>query len=171
MKAFGIGLSKTGTNSLNKALSNLGFRARHYPPPSGVLGEAERWDALTDTPVVPYYKELERRYPAARFVLTVREMESWLASCKRHWGRYPATRQRGVAIRNRINIFGIANFDEEIFRRVYQVHYDDVMWYFENKQEKLLVMNIVDGDGYDKLCPFLDKPVLDKPFPHRNKAS
>jgi hypothetical protein len=27
-------------------------------------------------------------------------------------------------------------------------------------------MNIIDGDGYDKLCPFLNLPLVDRPFPH-----
>ncbi len=31
-------------------------------------------------------------------------------------------------------------------------------------------MNIMKGDGYDKLCPFLDCDIEHDKFPHANKA-
>ena len=34
--------------------------------------------------------------------------------------------------------------------------------------DRLLVMDIIAGDGWDKLCPFLGKPVPEAAFPHRN---
>jgi len=32
-------------------------------------------------------------------------------------------------------------------------------------------MDIVAGDGYEKLCPFLDKAPPDKPFPRLNTGA
>jgi len=40
--------------------------------------------------------------------------------------------------------------------------------HFKERTDKLLVMNIIDGDGWDKLCNFLNKPIPNKPFPHKN---
>ena len=34
-----------------------------------------------------------------------------------------------------------------------------------------LEMNITQGDGWDKLCPYLDKDIPDTIFPHSNKGS
>ncbi|MBL0299362.1 MAG: hypothetical protein IPQ21_19985 [Betaproteobacteria bacterium] len=45
----------------------------------------EQNEALTDTPIPSFYRELDRRYPGAKFILTVRDMESWLLSCKRQF--------------------------------------------------------------------------------------
>jgi hypothetical protein len=42
-----------------------------------------------------------------------------------------------------------------------------------NPPTDLLVLNVCDErpdgkkDGYDRLCPFVGKPVLEKPFPHK----
>jgi hypothetical protein len=33
---------------------------------------------------------------------------------------------------------------------------------------RLLVMNIIEGDGWDKLCPFLGTKIPSLPFPHEN---
>jgi len=49
---------------------------------------------------------------------------------------------------------------------VYDLHIKNVLEYFKDRPEDLLVMNILDGDGWGKLCPFLDKPLPDTPFPH-----
>ena len=32
-------------------------------------------------------------------------------------------------------------------------------------------MNITQGDGWDKLCPYLNKDIPDTAFPHSNKGS
>ena len=36
--------------------------------------------------------------------------------------------------------------------------------------DRLLVMDIPAGDGWEKLCPFLGVPIPDAPFPHAYKT-
>ena len=36
--------------------------------------------------------------------------------------------------------------------------------------ERLLVMDITAGDGWDKLCAFLDLAARDEPFPHEHRG-
>jgi len=86
-KIFVLGLTHTGKNSLDAALGGLGYTHRHYPHPNHVLEEAEQYDVLSDTPVIPYMEKLDQKYPDAKFILTVREIESWLKSCEVHWKR------------------------------------------------------------------------------------
>jgi hypothetical protein len=44
--------------------------------------------------------------------------------------------------------------------------------FFKDKSsEKLLVLDIPGGDGWSKLCSFLNAAVPKKPFPHENSAS
>jgi Sulfotransferase domain len=40
--------------------------------------------------------------------------------------------------------------------------------YFENRPGKLLVIDICNGDGYEKLCPFLGLPTINEAFPKEN---
>ena len=67
---------------------------------------------------------------------------------------------------------GIAESEKPLRERLverYVKHHDGVMRYFEGRND-LLVMNIVEGDGWNKLCGFLGRPLPDVPFPHKNRA-
>ena len=70
-KIFGIGLSKTGTTSLARALEILGYKTRDYLGVTSYshgdlssidLEVIDSNDAFTDTPVPSFYRELDR-YP------------------------------------------------------------------------------------------------------------
>jgi len=166
-KVFGIGLSRTGTTSLTVALLNLGYDAKHYPKALKIMKEAEGHDALTDIPVILAYKELAERYPASKFILTIRDVGSWLDSCQRHWGSKKRRKENKMAMLIRRGVFGRGDYDTITFKKVYKRHLEDVLGYFKGQQERLLVMDICGGDGYEKLCPFLGKDIPGEPFPHR----
>lgn len=167
-KIFVVGLTHTGKNSLDAALTGLGYTCKHYPHPNYVMQEAERYDVLSDTPVIPYMERLDLYYPDARFILTVREIESWLVSCEAHWKR--RWKLKKIKRINRKRIYGIVTYDAEQFRQVYIKHERKVRDYFEGRAGKLLVLDICGGEGYEKLCPFLRLDVIDKPFPHVNRS-
>src|SRR5205085_2716068 len=92
-KIFGIGLSRTGTTSLTQALELLGYRTVHGPADhvtqlefyeffatgsQGVhLSVLKEHDALTDAPVCCLYRALDKAYPGSKFILTIREKQSW----------------------------------------------------------------------------------------------
>jgi len=88
-KIFVLGLTHTGKNSLDAALEKLGYTYKHYPYPDKVLELAKQFDVLSDTPVIPFMEKLDALYPDARFIITVRDMKSWLESCQSHWKRRP----------------------------------------------------------------------------------
>ena len=169
-KVFGIGLSRTGTVSLTAALKGLGYKAKHYPHLLKVIETAEAYDAVTDSPVVPYMETLARLYPRARFVLTVRDEEGWLVSCKAHYALKPIERIMAWKLWNRRATFGIETYDPEVFRRVYREHVARARAFFANERARLLELNICGGEGYERLCPFLGVPVLDEAFPHKNRG-
>jgi len=166
-KIFVVGLTHTGKNSLDVALTRLGYSCKHYPHPNQVMQEAARYDVLSDTPVISYMVRLDRHYPDARFILTVREIESWLKSCEVHWKR--RRKLKKIQKVNRKRVYGATAFDAERFRKVYIAHEAWVRKHFAGRPDKLLVLNVCGGEGYEKLCPFLGVPVIDKPFPHVNR--
>lgn len=192
-KVFGLGLSRTGTRSLTAALHVLGFDTVHYPTDRGTLdalvrGDArfpalEHYDGMTDITVAPYFEDLDRLHPGSKFVLTVRDEESWLRSCKNHWtGRsaYEEGPREGLAAEEhrvhmeirrflRAAVYASYEFDEARFARAYRRHVDAVMRYFEQRPGDLLVLDIAGGDGYEKLAPFLGVELPEQPFPHKGK--
>ena len=71
----------------------------------------------------------------------------------------------------RAAVYGTYAFDRRRMAHVYDRHYRAVTEYFEDRPESLLVMDITRGEGWEKLCPFLGKAVLDAPFPNIKKKS
>lgn len=182
-KTFGIGLSRTGTKSLAAALNVLGVRTKWYPQDPQTYQELisgrfrltilEHYDAVTDIPVAPYYPQLDAAYPGSKFVLTVRDKESWLRSCRNKWGsrRVPladAPFPDRFACFIDTTVYGCYAFHADRFSWVYDRHVEHVQRYFRDRPEDLLVMDITAGDGWDLLCPFLNLPIPDQSFPKVN---
>jgi hypothetical protein len=65
---------------------------------------------------------------------------------------------------------GCPQGNEKIYLRRFEAHNEDVLDYFKHRPNDLLVMTLADGDGWEKLCPFLDKEAPSLPFPHANSA-
>jgi hypothetical protein len=166
-KIFGLGLSKTGTTSLHHAFRQLGLQSIHFPKMpeifAGQFGWMDKYDAASDTPIVPFYPQLDAAYPGAKFILTVRNVEDWLKSVENWWAG--AENPNEYALRVRILVFGVHTFHAGRMRYVYEKHLADVQEYFKDRPDDLLTMNICEGDGWEKLCPFLNKAVPDRPFP------
>lgn len=63
--------------------------------------------------------------------------------------------------------YGAFSFaDESFFPKFYDQHIEKVKDYFKNRHQDLLVIDICEGEGWEKLCPFVGKPIPDVPFPH-----
>lgn len=178
-KVFGIGLSRTGTKSLTAALEALGIPCQHFPSieaniRSGDyrLPQLETYRALTDTPIVRIYKELDRAYPGSLFILTTRSVESWLQSCEGYFRAKDAA-ERGTPLDHlnrfhRLYTYGCEGYVEERFRQVFTDHEADVLRYFSGRESDLLVLDLEAGDGWRELCGFLSLPMPEVPFPRLN---
>ena len=176
-KIFGIGLSKTGTTSLANALQILGYKTKDNmgivkyaagDVSSVDLDLVDAFEALTDTPIPSFYRELDVRYPGSKFILTVRDSEGWLKSCKKQFTPRFAGIQTDAHKRLFIDLYGTDAFDEQGFARGYERFVSGVREYFKNRQGDLLIIDIAAGEGWGKLCPFLERPVPDIPFPKAN---
>ncbi len=176
-KIFGIGLSKTGTTSLANALQILGYKTKDN---MGVVKYAkgdiasvdldcvETHDALTDTPIPSFYRELDTRYPGSKFILTARESEGWLMSCKKQFTDRFAKVQTDAHTRLFMDLYGTDVFDDQRFASGYSRFVDGVREYFKDRPQDLLTINVAGGEGWDQLCPFLSRAVPDVPFPKAN---
>jgi len=175
-KIFGIGPGRTATLSLVKAMQILGYRAKHG------LAEGTQdlvnYDYFADSPNELRYRKFFNFYENAKFILTLRDMDSWIESYKRRIKTDGEENFKNVQIdpcfygpSERWRYWTWLRFNEEIFREAFPIYVVSTLKYFEDKPGKLLVMNICRGDGWEILCKFLDKPVPDVPFPwsHRTK--
>jgi hypothetical protein len=171
---YGIGLGKTASVSLSGALKILKYSTIHFPRNMMHFNSKKEiciklvgnYESYIDLPIGHFYKELDQN---AKFILTVRDMDSWLKSCKKFF--YPGRFDREDPILSRLQevVYGSDVFNEDKYRAAYTKHLNDVMDYFKDK-DNLLVMDICAGDGWEKLCPFLNQPIPTNKFPHFNKA-
>jgi sulfotransferase family protein len=167
MKVFGIGLGRTGTVSLTKALEALGFTSIHLPLS---YGDVVKHDSATDTPVATGYKYLDYMFPDSRYILTVRPIDDWLASID---ALFAEQAKLGAGMHERFHrlnfgLYRTSVFDEKLLREAYQRHQDDVTGYFRGRS-CLLTLDVTAGDAYPPLCEFLGVPVPETPFPHLNR--
>ena len=56
-------------------------------------------------------------------------------------------------------IYGVGSpkGNEDIYLKKYTSHNAEVLEYFKNRTNDFLVMDLSNGDGWEKLCPFLVK--------------
>ncbi len=157
---FCIGFGKTGTSSLDKALSILGYRNIHWlrahlKPKKGWIEYIRKspFDAFSDAPIFSkgFFRELDKEFPGSKFILTIRKPEALIKS----WMNYFVNAPWSIDTEE----------DKKKLIRRYKTHSNEVIEYFKDKPSQLLIMDIIGGDGWEKLCNFLEKPVPDVPFP------
>ncbi|MGF1458208.1 MAG: sulfotransferase family protein [Leptolyngbyaceae cyanobacterium] len=186
-KVFGIGLSRTGTKSLTAALNMLGLNIIHYPTDAATVQNVRslnanfhllyQYDGITDLTVVPFYPQLDQLFPQSKFILTIRHPEDWLRSLEQHWeyaehqyqtADHPANWSLTLEATRllKIAVFGRYDFHPDHMLAIYRQHCSDVLRYFQAHPQKLLIINICAGEGWDKLCPFLECETLSQPFPY-----
>jgi hypothetical protein len=175
IKVFGLGLSKTATNSLTVMLKKLKFKVSHF---TFDPYDYDRFDAVTDIPAACEYRALDVRFPQAKFILTTRPMETWLESCERHFVFKPSLSKEGY--RWRLRIYGAETFDREKFIRIYQDHQRTVTDYFKTfypEGGKLLEIDLTDkerspDDIWEELAGFLGRrrPARGTPVPWVGKG-
>lgn len=176
-KVFGIGFHKTATTSLASALQQLGYTVTG---PNGINNPdiasqaenivyelAEKFDAFQDNPWPLYYRELDKKYPDSKFILTLRPTQKWINSLCRHFSTRTTPMREWIYGEDH----GCPVGNEQIYTDRYDQHNNEVLEYFKNRPDDLLLFNITEGDGWDKLCPFLGEPMQPSPFPSDNLAA
>ncbi|MFZ2031281.1 MAG: sulfotransferase family protein [Vitreimonas sp.] len=146
-------------------------------------------DAVCDLPAAIFYQELLAAYPESKVVLTVRDANDWYPSIRDHFRRHPVTNEMRLKFRLarkfgvdrgdfreadidrfrrhlRHYVYGSTVPRELLFKKRYNNHNALVMT--TTPKERLLVMDITAGDGWEKLCPFIGMDIPDKPFPHED---
>lgn len=176
-RIFGIGLNKTGTSSLDAALRILGYESLHWggPPVRRLVEEAleagepllsrldPRYDAFSD--IEPLYRNfalLDEQYPGSKFILTVRPLEAWIESRKRHVENNVRRKELGLYTGTFLVV------DEEAWRADWEQHLAAVRSYFAGRDD-FVEIDITAREGWGPLCKLLDVPEPSVPFPWENR--
>ena len=179
---FCVGMNKTGLTSMVAAFEELGIgpvaRSTSSATMMGLFNQiimdddylpslrvAKQFTAFADRPWNAWgmYRLLDRAFPGSKFILTVRDPESWWQSVK-HWVTVEKPYMQQCY---RVHLRA-PRFSKSALIRGYRLYNARVASHF-NGADDFLRMNIIDGDGWDKLCPFLDRPRPSTPFPHLNR--
>jgi len=180
-KIFGIGVGRTATKSLAEALVELGYDCLHWAPDEATAKEVisgakvsrmtEQKEAVVDT-ILPliHYKEYAERFPDAKFILTTRDEKSWLKSFRRHMlgmraedpTNFSAHLYGSLILRN----WSTGKLGDKQMLKEFRKYNREVRKFFKRYPNRFLEMDIINGDGWDKLCPFLNKKIPKTPFPN-----
>jgi len=192
---IGAGWGRTGTTSLKNALEILGFGPCHHMHEvlanreqlpffqAAVDGDAVDWEELfsayrsaVDWPVSAFWRELSEHYPDAKFILSVRDEESWWSSFCRTIqvqllapkdastdpSMFELSRMVDTLVIERV--FGCAPDDKPAVLAAYRSHIAEVQATLP--PERLLTFQL--GDGWEPLCHFLECPVPQESYPLLN---
>jgi len=176
-KIIGVGFQKTGTSSLRDALKILGFKVGDnnyqmlWPILHGnfkrVFKKLNQYHAVEDNPWPLIYKEIDQNIPNCKFILTIRESESWYKSVNRHIGNLRSPMHEWIYGFGK----GLPTEDKQNTLNVYNNHNQNVIAYFKNRPNDLLIIDFTKNADWKELCKFLDVPIPDVPFPHANNKN
>lgn len=181
-KVFGIGIMKTGTTTLGKCLQILGYKHHGFDYKATVsylknemiyvdklLAEK---DGFEDLPWLLMYEYLDKKFPGSKFILTVRkDPEIWYNS---HWmyftmlGRHSELARLYFGEEEGKFLEGKSGKEKTI--QYYLKHNTDVRNYFKNQPNQFIELCWENGDGWEKLCKFLNVSQPEQPFPFANKT-
>ncbi len=183
LKILGAGLPRTGTKSLCSALGILGYNAVHhqrgevplFPDRAITRGWISQHfdgiDAATDCPAAMYWREI-CLWRECKVILTVRDIDGWWESIKRHANTIRVGADMAhIQYTDTLHslLFGCAQPHEYWWKRRYVDHNEAIRDCCSNN---LLMMDIVAGDKWETLCPFLgvDEPNIEWPWENRTHA-
>jgi len=192
MHVIGAGVGRTGTYSLKLAINQLGFGPCHHmeaviqdmpaqvPLWSDAVDDRPDWNAIyrgfesaVDWPTACFFRELAKAYPAAKFVLTLRDPDKWADSFAATIYKLLAERDQGppdkkawldMAARVIARTGFPPGLGQEALRQAFVAHNEAVKATIP--ADRLLVYEVKDGWG--PLCEFLDVALPGEPFPKTN---
>lgn len=148
-KIIGIGMPRTGNQTLQEALEALGYSTHLGCRDLEKIAEPDATIEVT-LPIA----DIDARYPDSKYIFTIRDRESWLASCRRMLKE------------------NVPQHDWPDFWRLdpskWAEAYDDRIFEASTTVgNKCLFYSVL--DGWKPLTDFLGIRKPDKPFPHMDR--
>jgi hypothetical protein len=192
MKVFCVGTWKTGTTSMGHALHTImGGKHQKWDHKNRLLyfnnkfedifRISKRHRTFDDTPwnCIDVWPKLKEMYPNSKYILTLREEESWFNSMVKWYRGDLNTFNHSHIVKGiydrQLKPFG---FDIEDMAVLENSKEHWIEWYRKRNKhlidafrgtDRLLTYNITTEKGWETLCNFLEKDIPTEEFPHLNK--
>lgn len=199
-KIFVIGFNKTGTTTIEKALSEFDIIMGHQRSAEELMDDimknnfvtlieyCKTAEAFQDVPfsLSNIYKILDQEFPNSKFILTIRDNdEQWFNSLtnfhSKLWGggKIPTAENlanvnyvyKGYALKNMLYHFGDKLYDKENYTTIYNNHNNEVIEYFKDRPNDFISINVTSNSDYTKLCNFIGVKSLRDSFSWENKTN
>ncbi|MBN85920.1 MAG: hypothetical protein CL885_00170 [Dehalococcoidia bacterium] len=168
-KVFFTGFHKCATTSVLQFLSDQGYKSCDHGALSPneepgfcrdlllhkydkILETADKFEAFSDSPWFLLYELMDKEFDA-KFIHSIRDPETWYKSCLNYFGG-----KGGSPIENYIygRNFGDPAGNKHRWIERYLEHQYEVMKYFKNKDNFLLLDVFNEENPEEKLCNFLE---------------
>ena len=191
LRVVGVGLGRTGTNSLKLALERLlGGKCHHMLEVIGNPEQERLWTAAAqgdpdwaavfegfvatvDWPSCGFWRELTAEYPDALVLLSRRRSadEWWTSARNTIFMSFngdiqmpPEMAEWMDTVRGIVDRNGVDPTDEATAKAAYEAHLEVVRATVPAGR----LLEWTAGDGWDPICKALGLAVPDEPFPHVN---
>lgn len=163
----------------------------HYGNWSSLIAYCKSAQVFQDMPftMFPVIPHIDKAYPGSKFILSIRDdTEQWYRSITRFHGklfgkdgRVPTADdlrnatyiRKGFMYKAVIIDFGTSEqdpYNREILCARYEQHNSQVMEYFKDRPDDLLVINLSDEEAYRKFVNFIGVDSPYDSFPWENKT-
>lgn len=193
-KVFCIGRNKTGTTTMKKVLSHYGYRVApqqegerlifdlDFEPGPRFWDWVDRYEAFQDAPFswTEFVPAILERYPDAKFILTVREPDSWFDSLRNHhfshFGVSEMATKAEIRSRMQANEYVAPGYlyaghlrqfghpsDDQLYDRAHYIHnleYHNALVRKTIPQNQLLEIDITKQTDTSAICAFLGIPKI-----------
>lgn len=176
---FNIGFNRSGTTSLTAALNLLNIKTLHYRSINNILLEKlilknqkrnkklfytldQKYQGFSDFTGEEHYQILYKQYSDSKFIFTTRPFLDWLYS------------YMILMMAVHPNLFKDVESEKFFYNRAIHIYFDigtEIRNFFKDKPDQFLELKICEGEGWEKLCPFLGVDVPDVEFPYKNKTT
>ena len=162
-KIFIIGLPRTATTRVCKALVELGFTTAHTAYIQKAFDEAQ---VIADTPIFCDYQVLDQHYPNSKFIHLARDMDVWVPSIRQLLQRMLHNLQRTDGGFNPYlrrcyhDTFSPLTADninsDEFLISCYDRHLTAIKTYFKSRPNDLISIDVSHATSYQTLLDFVD---------------
>ena len=169
MKIFLIGSHRTGTSSIDYALSIMGYKV--YPADLSykliyeienknyekIFNTTKEYDVFSDSPWNhnDFYKKIDNNIKNSKIILSIRETNNWINSVQK-WNNKMNLKKYDWYKSLSKTCYNLESYVDEIdsLREFYNNRNASIIDYFRGS-DKLLVMNLEDGHSWNELCEIL----------------
>ena len=168
-KILGLGLPKTGINSLGKSLNILGYTSIVAPYSFAKITDeraivfANEYDAIIGMLGYIDIDLLLSLYPDAKIIYTTRGRKSWVESVEKRFDDDFIDKNIEESERERLKeVFGVEEFNTNYFNRFwddYDEHMNDLRF---NNESNFLQINLLSNNSptnWNMICEFLGNDI------------